>query len=119
MRRALAGLSLITALAAQEGPLPAFAFLETPPRGLPAMPLPADYRPTAAMFALGERLFHDGVLSGARTVTCASCHPAPGYAHRDPRPAGVAGHRARRHAPTLFNRGYGTQQRWNGASASL
>jgi cytochrome c peroxidase len=99
---------------------PSFAFLQTPPKGMPAMPLPKDYAPTEAMFALGQRLFHDGILSKNQKVTCASCHlAANGFAHPDKRPPGVDGKRALRHAPSLFNRGYGTLQRWDGSSASI
>lgn len=98
---------------------PTFAFLKQPPAGLPPMPLPADYEPTPAMFALGQRLFHEVALSDDRSVSCASCHPAPGFASAAPRPAGVRGRRAKRHAPSLFNRGYGRLQRWDGASPSL
>jgi cytochrome c peroxidase len=79
---------------------PSFAFLQVPEKGLPKMPMPADYQPTAAMFALGQQLFHDGILSRDRSVTCASCHLAThGFAHPD--------------------RGYGSLQRWDGSSASL
>ncbi|MCR9245439.1 MAG: c-type cytochrome [bacterium] len=117
MIRILAGLLLCAlALRAQE---PAFEFLLEPPKGLPKMVLPTAYEPTPAMFALGQRLFHDAMLSADRSVSCATCHPAPGFAHPDPRPAGVGGRRAKRHAPSLFNRGYSTLQRWDGASASL
>ncbi|MFT4841477.1 MAG: cytochrome c peroxidase [Planctomycetota bacterium] len=99
---------------------PSFAFLKTPPKGLPAMPLPQNYVPTEAMFALGKRLFHDGILSKDHTVTCASCHlAANGFAHPDKLPPGVDGKRGLRHAPSLFNRGYGTLQRWDGSSASI
>jgi cytochrome c peroxidase len=99
---------------------PSFSFLHTPPRGLPKMPLPADYAPTAAMYALGERLFHDGVLSRDGTVSCATCHPAAsGFASPAATPLGIGGQAALRHAPTLFNRGWGTLQRWDGGSASL
>ena len=101
-------------------PEPSFAFLLEPPPGLPAMPAPEGYVPTAAMFDLGRLLFHDAILSGDRAVSCASCHPAAtGFAHPDPRPAGIHGQRALRHAPTLFNRGYATRQRWDGASPTL
>lgn len=102
------------------GTAPDFAFLQRPPRGLPAMPMPRDYTPTAAMFALGQRLFHDGILSGDRSVACSSCHPqATGFASPLPRPNGVQGRTARRHAPALWNRGYGTLQRWDGGSPDL
>ena len=44
---------------------------------------------------------------------------ATGFASAEPRPAGVHGRRALRHAPALWNRGYGTLQRWDGSSPSL
>ncbi|HIE72290.1 MAG TPA: hypothetical protein EYP98_20155 [Planctomycetes bacterium] len=106
--------------ATTEPPVPSFAFLSTPPIGLPVMPMPAAYKPTEAMFDLGKKLFHDGILSKDRSVTCASCHMAKnGFAHPDALPPGVDGQRALRHAPSLFNRGYGTLQRWDGSSPSL
>ena len=99
---------------------PAFAYLLSPPPDLPVMPGPKGYQPTVAMFDLGRRLFHDGILSKDHSVTCASCHlVANGFAHPDTQPPGVDGQRALRHAPSLFNRGYGTLQRWDGSSASL
>jgi cytochrome c peroxidase len=99
---------------------PAFAWLAEPPAGLPAMPKPQGYQPTAAMFELGRRLFHDAILSHDRTVSCATCHPAAtGFASAEPLPLGIAGQRALRHAPALWNRGYGTLQRWDGGAASL
>jgi cytochrome c peroxidase len=81
-------------------PAPSFAFLATPPVGLPPMPQPDGYTPTAAMFELGSKLFFDPLLSRDRTVSCARCHPAAtGFAHADPRPKGIAGQLALRHAP--------------------
>ncbi len=99
---------------------PSFVFLRQPPRGLPPMPAPHDYTPTAAMFELGRRLFHDGILSIDRSISCSSCHPAAnGFASPLPRPAGVQGRTALRHAPALWNRGYGQAQRWDGSSKDL
>ena len=121
LRHALAPLLCLTVAVGQTAPpRPAFAFLQDPPLGLPRMPAPVGYEPTAAMFALGERLFGDGILSIDRTVSCASCHPpANGFASPERFPAGVRGRRAARHAPALWNRGYGVRQRWDGSSPSL
>lgn len=125
MRRLLLSISLLVGTAAAqatetEPPKPSFAFLRTPPIGLPAMPMPAEYEPTEAMFDLGQKLFHDGILSKDRSITCASCHLARhGFAHPDKLPKGIHGQLAVRHAPSLFNRGYGTLQRWDGSSKSL
>ena len=128
MSRILLSLSLLlTTVAAQatdeqlcEPPAPSFAFLHTPLKGMPQMPLPTNYKPTKAMFSLGQKLFHDGILSKDQVVTCATCHiAANGFAHPDQLPAGVDGKHATRHAPSLFNRGYSTLQRWDGSSASV
>lgn len=97
-----------------------FRFLTTPPRGMPHMPLPAGAPPTRERFELGRALFHDALLSADRTVSCASCHPAAtAFASAEPRPAGARGRRARTHAPTLVNRGYGRSMRWDGSVRSL
>lgn len=137
MRRWLAVPFVCLALAAQDAPStgaasapasspteppsePAFRFLATPPPGLPPMPTPVGYEPTEAMFELGRALFHDPILSGDRSVSCATCHPAnTGFASPEPRPHGVRGQAAKRHAPSLWNRGYGVRQRWDGSSPSL
>ncbi len=119
MRVALVVPLLLVSLAAQV-PAPDFRYLQTPPTGLPAMPLPPEPAPTAAMFALGQRLFADPLLSSDRTISCQSCHPpATAFASPDPRPAGVEGRRASAHAPTLLNRGYGKSMRWDGSTATL
>ncbi len=124
LRALLTGLGLVVAATAQHAEAapeaPSFTFLAQPPKGLPKMPAPVGYTPTEPMFELGRRLFTDGILSSDRTVSCASCHPAvTGFASPEPRPAGVQGKRALRHAPALWNRGYGTAQRWDGSSPSL
>lgn len=101
-------------------PAPSFSFLTAPPKGLPPMPKPVGYQPTEAMFELGRKLFHDGILSRDGSVSCATCHPAAtGFAHPAAKPPGVAGQVAVRHAPTLFNRGYAPLQRWDGGSPTL
>ncbi|HEU4420821.1 MAG TPA: cytochrome c peroxidase [Planctomycetota bacterium] len=120
LARLLAAVCLALPALAQDAPQPSFAFLEKPQLGLPKMPKPDGYTPTEPMFELGRRLFLDPILSSDRSVSCASCHPmATGFASAEPLPAGVHGRRALRHAPALWNRGYGTLQRWDGASPSL
>lgn len=119
LRTALLLSCLAAPLAAQDQPR--FEALQTPPPGLPLVPLPADQPPpTAAQFALGQRLFHDPILSLDRSVACSNCHqPQHGFAHPDPQPPGVGTRRAVRHAPVLWNRAYGKSQRWDGSVATL
>lgn len=118
---------MTAALAAQSGPplpedrLPARLFPRKMPLGLPpTLPSPPDNPFTEASFELGRRIFFDPVLSVDRTVACASCHePDHGFSSRAALPAGVRGRRARRHSPTLFNRGFGERHRWDGTTETL
>ncbi len=91
------------------------------PRGLPAPPAPPTDNPlTLAKVRLGRRLFFDPVLSGDRTVSCASCHdPARGFAGADAVAVGIGGRRGRRHAPSLLNMAYGSSFFWDGRAATL
>src|SRR5688500_8203406 len=89
--------------------LPATLSLDSVPMGLDRRPVPDDNALTAARVALGRRLFFDPILSGDKSVACASCHhPEHGFASAEARPRGVRGQQATRRAPTLFNRAYGT-----------
>jgi cytochrome c peroxidase len=73
-----------------------------------------------ARLRLGRRLFFDPILSADRSVSCASCHqPEHAFATGDVKPAGVGGKTCARNAPTLFNRGLGTLQFFDGRAASL
>lgn len=110
------------ALSAQDAPprLVATAIGKTELIGFPELPIPADNPLTSEAFELGQRLFFDPILSADRKISCASCHqPEHGFASPEARPLGVYGRRALRHAPTLYNRGYGDRQRWDGLAGSL
>ena len=73
-----------------------------------------------AAFDLGRKLFFSPELSRDRTVSCASCHqPDHGWSSPDPLPRGVAGARALRHPPSLFNRGMGKLNSWDGKAPTL
>lgn len=107
---------------------------DTPP--LPADTLPSDFglvppagllapdavppAPDARRLALGRALFFDPSLSGDRTISCASCHqPDHGFADPAPLSLGVRGQRARRHTPSLLNRGLGSIFSWTGRARTL
>lgn len=88
--------------------------------GFPKLPVPTDNPLTEQAILLGQTLFFDPILSADRKISCASCHqPEHGFASPEARPLGVYGRRALRHAPTLYNRGYGDRQRWDGLAGSL
>src|SRR5437773_297540 len=74
--------------------------LQRIPRGLAGRPTaPGDNPLTAEKVALGRRLFSDPILSGDRTVSCASCHvPDRGFAASDALAVGVRGQKNRRNA---------------------
>jgi cytochrome c peroxidase len=113
------------ASAAAPGPvprdtLPAELRLGEIPLGLDPRPATKDNPPTPARVRLGRQLFFDPILSADGTVACASCHrPEHGFSGGEARPRGVGGRRARRKAPTLFNRAYGAAFFWDGREATL
>ncbi|MCB9891524.1 MAG: cytochrome-c peroxidase [Planctomycetes bacterium] len=100
--------------------LPKDLFDRGVPEGLaPEMALKKD-DVTRRRFDLGRRLFFDPVLSTDGSTSCASCHPPEnGFASPERYPRGARGRRARRHAPTLFNRAGSTRQLWDGRAATL
>ena len=90
------------------------------PLGLPPVPLPADNRPTPQAIALGERLFHEKLLSSDRTLSCASCHrPEAWYVDGSAVSTGVSGRTGRRNAPSVINAAYQSLQFWDGRATSL
>ncbi len=71
-----------------------------------------------AAIALGERLFNDARLSGAGTMSCASCHQAErNWSDGRARARGRAG--LDRRTPSLWNVGQGHWFGWDGAADSL
>lgn len=90
------------------------------PLGLPPIPIPADNPPTSETVALGRQLYYDPVLSGDRTISCASCHgPQMGFTDTRPVSVGVGGRKGTRHSPTVINSAYSTLQFWDGRAPSL
>jgi len=73
------------------------------PLGLP--PVPSDIAGTAAMRALGEKLFFDRGLSVNGTLSCAMCHiAAQAFAsNQSALSIGMEGRTLRRNAPSLYN----------------
>jgi len=86
----------------------------------PIRPLPEILNLDPQKVALGEKLFHDPVLSGDGTVSCASCHDlATGGVDRKVRSTGVKSRVGRINTPTVFNTGFHSKLFWDGRSNSL
>jgi cytochrome c peroxidase len=85
------------------------------------MPIPADNAMTREGVALGRKLFHDPIISGDNTMSCASCHQQEfGFTDGGKRfSKGIHGTEGTRNSMTLFNVGYGRQFFWDGRSSSL
>ncbi|HHH31610.1 MAG TPA: c-type cytochrome, partial [Polyangiaceae bacterium] len=73
--------------------------------------------------ALGRRLFHDGILSGDGTVTCATCHdlssPQASGAEARRTSIGVEGAIGPINSPTVLNASRHIAQFWDGRAADL
>ena len=101
--------------------LPPVLDLQQIPLGLQVhRPIPADNQLTPDRVALGRRLFFDPLLSGDRSLACASCHrPRFAFASPDPISLGISGQTGTRNAPSLLNVAYVTPLFWDGRAGSL
>jgi cytochrome c peroxidase len=122
---ALLAVLALAATAPQDSRVPVDSFevdlSAPPPFGLPeAFVDPAGAPFSKERFELGRELFFDARLSLDRTVACATCHrPEHGFAEPQATSIGVMGRKTPRNAPTLFNRGFGAPQMWDGKSPKL
>jgi cytochrome c peroxidase len=90
------------------------------PLGIKTIPSVADNPTTVEKVALGRKLFFDPILSGDRTVACASCHyPDKSFAGPEALPRGIKGQATKRKAPALVNRALGTSFFWDGRATTL
>ena len=89
------------------------------PRHIPIPKLPLDNPLIAERVTLGERLFHDRLLSRTQEISCASCHQ--GQVMSDPRrfSPGVEGKVGKRHSMPLFNLAWKDDFFWDGRASSL
>jgi len=86
----------------------------------PILPIPFRLPLNTKKVALGERLFHDPILSGDNTISCASCHSLTlGGTDRLTVSVGIQGQTGSFNAPTVFNSGFNFRQFWDGRAASL
>lgn len=109
----------ITARKGQQSDL--IRVIDTPPLGLPPVPVPANNPVTEQKIALGKKLFFDRRLSLNNTISCAMCHVAEqGYTSNEMEKAvGVEGRTNRRNAPTLYNTAYLTRLFLDGRETAL
>lgn len=85
-------------------------------------PIPSEnfFHPNAAKVALGERLFHDRILSGSQSKSCASCHSLEkGGADELQFSTSGGRQKATLNTPTVLNAAYNIAQYWNGRAANL
>jgi cytochrome c peroxidase len=86
----------------------------------PVRPIPATVNVDARKVALGERLFHDALLSRDGKVSCASCHSLQtGGTDRRQRSVGLGGVPSQVNAPTVLNCGFSFKQFWDGRAETL
>lgn len=82
--------------------------LQSPPLGLPPVPIPEDNPITREKVNLGRKLFFDRRLSLNETMSCAMCHvPEQGFTNNELATAvGIEGRTVRRNSPTIYNVAY-------------
>ena len=82
--------------------------LQSPPLGLPPVPVPKDNPVTREKVKLGRKLFFDRRLSLNETMSCGMCHiPEQGFTSNEIATAvGIEGKTVRRNTPTIYNVAY-------------
>ena len=86
----------------------------------PITPLPLKHDLNEAKILLGERLFHDPLLSHDNSISCSSCHSlTTGGTDQLVRSVGIAGKKGPVNAPTVFNSGLNFVQFWDGRAGTL
>jgi cytochrome c peroxidase len=85
----------------------------------PIAPLPFANTDAVVRATLGERLFHDPILSRQGIFSCATCHPLDqGAMDGRSRGMGIEGKQLR-NVPTLFNVGFNYYLNWDGSATTL
>jgi len=77
---------------------------------------------TPEMIALGEKLYHEKLLSTNDTISCNSCHrldEKKGGVDNLPTSPGVHGEPGKRNSPTVLNAGLQIAQFWDGRAKDL
>ncbi|MBT3621336.1 MAG: cytochrome-c peroxidase [Flavobacteriales bacterium] len=93
--------------------------IETP-SGFPNMNIPSNNPMTVEGVALGNKLFHDKILSGNEMQACASCHlQSASFSDTNQFSAGIDGFLGDRNTSTLVNVGWNNSNFWDGRASSL
>lgn len=86
----------------------------------PIRPVPLQHDVNQQKAALGEKLFHDTLLSGDNSISCASCHNVSAHGvDGDPTSTGIRGQKGTVNAPTVINSRFNFAQFWDGRAESL
>ncbi|MDK1374750.1 MULTISPECIES: cytochrome c peroxidase [unclassified Sinorhizobium] len=110
----IAAIAWVSIAFAGDGALPKSA------SGSALSPLPPPASLPPAKVALGERLFHDPMLSGREKLSCSACHNLEtGGTVPLPRTIGYDGQVHAFNAPTIFNVGNNYRLGWRGRFTSL
>jgi len=90
------------------------------PTGFPEMNIPENNPMTVEGVALGEKLFHDKILSGDGTQSCSSCHlKTASFSDSSQFSVGIMGLAGERNASAIINAGWNNSNFWDGRAISL
>jgi cytochrome c peroxidase len=110
----------------EEAPAPAVEEKATAPEpqkpapAEPIIPLPESVDVNMDKVMLGRSLYHDTVLSGDGTISCATCHMLDqGGAEHLKTSTGIKGQKGPINAPTVLNSAYNFVQFWDGRAKDL
>lgn len=82
--------------------------------------IPAEAKVDADKAALGNKLYHDPILSVDGTISCATCHALEkGGTDQLPVSVGVKGQKGPINSPTVFNSAHNFVQFWDGRAKDL
>jgi cytochrome c peroxidase len=89
-------------------------------KGEPIPPLPLQIELDADKVFLGDKLFHERLLSGDNTLNCASCHDLTrGGTDQAKVATGIRGQQGPINSPTVYNAMYNIAQFWDGRAKDL
>ena len=86
----------------------------------PITPIPLKLELDQSKVALGDRLFHDPILSSNDTISCATCHMLDrGGTDGLVASVGMLSANTGLNSPTVFNSGFQSRQFWDGRAETL